>query len=64
MEAITRIRKALPPTKAVIGFSAAPFTLAAYLVEGGTSRDFNATRKFLYTTEPASRPSSTGPPTR
>jgi uroporphyrinogen decarboxylase len=49
MEAITRIRKALPPTKAVIGFSAAPFTLAAYLVEGGTSRDFNATRKFLYT---------------
>lgn len=47
MEAISRIRAALPPTKAVIGFSAAPFTLCAYLVEGGTSRDFNAVRRLL-----------------
>ncbi len=45
LEAVTRLRKALPSTKAVIGFSAAPFTLCAYLVEGGTSRDFNAVRK-------------------
>src|SRR5204863_10105979 len=29
-------------------FSAAPFTLSAYLVEGGTSRDFNVTRRFLH----------------
>jgi uroporphyrinogen decarboxylase len=48
MEAIGLLRRALPPTKAVLGFSAAPFTLVAYLVEGGTSRDFNATRRFLY----------------
>jgi uroporphyrinogen decarboxylase len=48
MEAISLLRKALPRSKAVLGFSAAPFTLVAYLVEGGTSRDFNATRRFLY----------------
>jgi uroporphyrinogen decarboxylase len=48
LDALGRIRKALPATKAVLGFSAAPFTLVAYLVEGGTSRDFNATRRFLY----------------
>jgi len=48
MEAIRLIRKALPPTKAVIGFSAAPFTLVCYLVEGGTSRDFNAVRRLLH----------------
>jgi uroporphyrinogen decarboxylase len=47
MEAISRIRAALPPSKAVIGFSAAPFTLCAYLIEGGTSRDFNAVRRLL-----------------
>lgn len=47
MEAISRIRAALSPAKAVIGFSAAPFTLCAYLIEGGTSRDFNAVRRLL-----------------
>lgn len=47
MEAIAKIRKALPATKAVLGFSAAPFTLCAYLVEGGSSRDFNAVRRFM-----------------
>lgn len=49
LDAVTRLRKALPATKAVIGFSAAPFTLCAYLVEGGTSREFNHVRRFLHT---------------
>jgi uroporphyrinogen decarboxylase len=48
IEAIAILRETLPRTKAVLGFSAAPFTLVAYLVEGGTSRDFNATRRLLH----------------
>ncbi len=55
MEAIKILRKGLPPTKAVLGFSAAPFTLVAYLVEGGSSRDFNHVRRFLHEDRPAFR---------
>jgi uroporphyrinogen decarboxylase len=32
----------------LIGFTGAPFTLAAYLIEGGPSKDHRLTRKFLY----------------
>lgn len=37
----------------LIGFSGAPFTLAAYLVEGSPSRDFGKVRALLYS-QPAS----------
>lgn len=33
----------------VIGFAGAPFTLACYAVEGGTSREFNQTKRFMTT---------------
>jgi uroporphyrinogen decarboxylase len=32
----------------LIGFAGAPFTLASYLVEGGPSRDFAATKTLMY----------------
>lgn len=32
----------------MIGFAGAPFTLISYLVEGGTSREFLETRRFIY----------------
>ena len=48
MEAISILRRTLPASKAVIGFSAAPMTLCAYLVEGGSSRDFTLVRRFLH----------------
>ncbi len=32
----------------LIGFVAAPFTLATYLIEGGSSRDYHRTRVFLF----------------
>lgn len=45
-QTVRRLRRALPASKAVIGFSAAPFTLCAYMIEGGSSRDFWRTRAF------------------
>lgn len=32
----------------VVGFAGAPFTLAAYLVEGGPSRDFHLVKQLMY----------------
>lgn len=47
-QAVRLLRRALPPTKAVIGFSAAPFTLCAYVIEGsgGGAREFARARAF------------------
>jgi uroporphyrinogen decarboxylase len=38
----------LEPERPIIGFAGGPFTLAAYLVEGGPSREYLATKKLLY----------------
>lgn len=46
LEAIRLLRREL--TVPLIGFTGAPFTWAAYLVEGGGSRDFRHTRAFMY----------------
>jgi len=48
LEAVKQLREALPEDVALIGFSGAPFTLATYLIEGGTSRTFFDTKTFLY----------------
>jgi len=50
LEAI-RLAAARSPVP-VLGFAGAPFTLACYLVEGGGSQDWIATKRFM-TTEPA-----------
>jgi uroporphyrinogen decarboxylase len=53
LEAIGLVRAELEPRDVpVIGFAGAPFTLASYAVEGGTSRDFVRTRAFMLS-EPA-----------
>jgi len=46
LEAIRLIRAASPVP--LIGFAGAPFTLACYLVEGGPSRDFLATKRLMH----------------
>lgn len=51
-EAVRRLAAALPPQVALIGFSGSPWTLAAYMVEGGGSKDFWAARR-LARQEPA-----------
>ena len=51
-EAIRRTVRALPADIPCIGFCGAPFTLASYALEGGSSRQFARTRAFMYQ-EPA-----------
>ncbi len=46
--AVGRVRAALEPDRAVIGFAGGPFTVAGYLVEGRPSRDFVRTKRCMY----------------
>ncbi|MQA65556.1 MAG: uroporphyrinogen decarboxylase [Alphaproteobacteria bacterium] len=46
--AIAGVRGELPPATALIGFCGAPWTLATYMVEGGSSRDFARTKAWAY----------------
>ena len=47
-EAIRRIAKSLGPEVPVLGFAAAPWTLACYMVEGKTKEGFATVKSFLY----------------
>ena len=52
LETVRRVRAGLARENfsgcALLGFAGAPFTVACYMVEGGGSRDFAATRKMAY----------------
>ena len=47
-EAIKQTRQALGKNLPLIGFCGAPFTLAAYLIEGGSPGSLIATKAFMY----------------
>jgi uroporphyrinogen decarboxylase len=48
LETLRRLRSALHEETALLGFCGAPFTLAAYMVEGGGSKTFATTKALLY----------------
>jgi uroporphyrinogen decarboxylase len=48
LEAVRLARAALPPDIPLIGFAGAPFTLASYAIEGGSTRTFTKTKTLMY----------------
>ncbi len=48
LDAVAEIRRALANSVPLIGFSGSPFTLACYMVEGGSSDDFRILKTMLY----------------
>ncbi len=47
-DAVRLIRRELNGRVPLIGFSGSPWTLATYMIEGGSSRDFHKTKHMLY----------------
>jgi uroporphyrinogen decarboxylase len=45
-----------PDQLGIIGFCGAPFTLASYMIEGGSSRNYIETKKLMYASTPATNP--------
>ena len=46
-ETVRLVKRALPAHVPLIGFAGAPFTVASYVVEGGASRDYLATKRLM-----------------
>jgi uroporphyrinogen decarboxylase len=47
-ETLADVREALEPERALIGFAGAPWTVATYMIEGGSSRDRAAAKSLAY----------------
>jgi len=48
LDAIRLVKQELAERIPLIGFSGAPFTLASYAIEGGSTRDFRITKRLMY----------------
>ncbi|MCY4470463.1 MAG: uroporphyrinogen decarboxylase [Thiotrichales bacterium] len=48
MDAVRTIRRELHDRVPLIGFAGSPWTLATYMIEGGSSRDFARTKSMLF----------------
>ena len=53
MQTVKKVRAGLNGKVPLIGFAGAPFTLASYAIEGGGSRDYQLTKKLMYSDEGA-----------
>jgi|688.fasta_scaffold00735_36 uroporphyrinogen decarboxylase len=47
-DTVSKTRAALPRHIPVIGFAGSPFTLASYMIEGGSSRHYANTKRLMY----------------
>ncbi len=47
LEGVRQTRRCLGATIPLIGFAGAPFTVASYMIEGGSSKDFSRTKHFM-----------------
>ena len=48
LETVRRLSQTLPPECTLIGFSGAPWTVATYMIEGGSSKDFLKTKRMMW----------------
>jgi uroporphyrinogen decarboxylase len=53
VETVRQTRASIDDTIPVLGFAGAPFTLASYMIEGGSSRNFLHTKTLMYRDEGA-----------
>jgi len=51
--ALDLIRAAIGPDMTLLGFGGSPWTLATYMVEGGSSKDFTRAKQLYYSDRPA-----------
>ncbi|MFT5539449.1 MAG: uroporphyrinogen decarboxylase [Alphaproteobacteria bacterium] len=47
-EALSVVKGELPPETALIGFAGAPWTIATYMIEGGSSKNFARAKSWIY----------------